>query len=186
MNKALLIVDVQNDFCHGLYPVPGGDSVVKPINKVLDYARKQGWKIFASRDWHPNYLFKGIEKKTHCVIGSEGAKYHKDLNIQNDVTVISKGKELSEKHYSAFNGDDVSLEEKLRENKTEEIYMAGLATDYCVVRSALDSVKKGFKTFVFIDGCRAINEDKGKKAIEEMKLAGISITDSESIVSNKI
>jgi nicotinamidase/pyrazinamidase len=185
--KALLVVDVQNDFCHGSYPVPDGDSVVKPINKVLDYARKHGWKVFASRDWHPKDLFVENKSKAHCVIGSEGAKYHKDLKLDDDVLVISKGKKLSDEHYSAFNGDDISLENQLEKAGIKKIYMAGLATDYCVKNTAIDAAKKGYKTYVFIDGCRAVNKKKGDsgRAISKMRKFGVSVFNSNNIIQGE-
>ena len=128
--KALLIVDVQNDFSPaGGYPVPKGDEVVKPLNRMLSYARTNNWVIVASRDWHTKELFIGIESKTHCIQNTEGAKYHPDLGIKEDVLVISKGSsDLSDKHYSAFRGDEISLNKVLKEKGVDTIYIGGLAT----------------------------------------------------------
>ena len=172
--KALLIVDAQNDFFPGgSYPVPSGDEVIKPLNYALEFGRKHGWKLYASRDWHPKSGFKDMSK-AHCVQETKGAKYHPLLEIRDDVEIISKGEDLSKANYSAFNGDDKSLKEIMDKEKIEEIYIGGLALEYCVKATAIDSARFGFKTFVFEDAVRHINEDKAKSAIGELKQAGIT------------
>jgi nicotinamidase/pyrazinamidase len=186
--KALVIVDVQDDFCSsGGYPVPEGEKVIGPLNKILAFARKNNWPIFASRDWHAKELFVGKESKTHCIQNTEGAKYHPDLDIGTDVTIISKGStDLSNKHYSAFQGDEISLDDLLKQSAVEEVYIGGLATDYCVRSTALDSVNFGYTTFLLGDACRAINRNPGdeEKALSEMKNAGVIITNTEEIIKN--
>lgn len=183
--NAFLVVDVQNDFCPGgLYPVPKGNEVVKLINKLIKYARKNKWLLFASRDWHPKSVFKNNQECTHCVQNTSGAEFHHDLNISNDFIVISKGEDLSDKHYSGFNGDDKNLDELLRIKKVKKIFIAGLATDYCVKKTAIDSAFKGFETYVILDACRAVNKtpNSGIKAIEEMKLNGVKIINSKDLL----
>jgi nicotinamidase/pyrazinamidase len=173
-HKALLIVDTQIDFCPGgSYPVPKGDEVVKPLNDALAYARKNNWKLFASRDWHPLSVFNQDMSKAHCVQNTKGAEYHPLLNIQNDVEIISKGEDLSDAHYSAFNGDDKSLADLLRSASITEVYIGGLALEYCVKATAIDSARLGFTTFVFMDATRHIKQEKADSAIEQMTTAGI-------------
>lgn len=139
-NKALLIVDTQNDFCpDGSYPVPNGDEVVQPLNDALVFARANSWKIYASRDWHPESIFEGNMSKAHCLQGTKGAKYHPLLNIKDDVEIISKGKNLSKDHYSAFNGDDKSLKEIMENDGITEVYIGGLTLEYCVKATAIDA-----------------------------------------------
>ncbi len=173
-HKALLIVDTQNDFCPGgSYPVPKGDEVVKPLNTVLAYARKNNWKIYASRDWHPKSVFRDNMSKAHCIQETKGAEYHPQLDIQNDVEIISKGEDLSDAHYSAFNGDDKSLEQLMHRDGVKEVYIGGLALEYCVKATAINSAQLGFNTFVLIDATRHINQNKADLALDEMKRAGV-------------
>ncbi len=173
-HKALLIVDVQNDFCPGgSYPVPKGDLVVEPLNTALVYARKNGWKIYASRDWHPKYVFKHNMSKAHCIQNTKGAKYHPKLNIQNDVEIISKGEDLSDAHYSAFNGDNKSLAQLLNRDNIKDVYIGGLALEYCVKATAIDSARLGFNTFVLLDATKYLNKDKADLAFNKMKNKGI-------------
>lgn len=185
IKKALIVVDVQNDFCpEGSFPVSEGNQIVKPLNKMLTYARKNGWKIFASRDWHSAELFKKGGCERHCVQNTKGAEYHPELDIQDDIVIVSKGSnDLSDRHYSAFNGDEISLEEKLKEADVEEVYIGGLALDYCVKNTAIDAAKRGFKTFVILDATRAVdNKTETIKATkEEIEKFGIKVINSSGI-----
>lgn len=174
-NKALLIVDTQNDFCPcGSYPVPNGDEIIEPLNFALSFARQNSWKLYASRDWHPVSVFENKPGKAHCVQNTKGAEYHPQLKIESDVEIISKGEDLSDAHYSAFNGDDKSLKDLLKQNQVTEVYIGGLALEYCVKATAIDSARNGFNTFVFTDAVRHINDDKAKLAMEDMEKAGVT------------
>jgi nicotinamidase/pyrazinamidase len=183
-NKALLIVDVQNDFCPGgSYPVPKGSEVVKPLNSMITYAKAHGWRVYASRDWHPRSTLEKEGWTAHCIQHTKGAEYHPELNVDNSVTIISKGEDLSESHYSAFNGDNISLSEELQKNNIQTLYIGGLAFDYCVKNSALDSVRNGLKTFVVLDACRGIYKRKSKNdVIQELKDAGVEIVETDEIL----
>ena len=175
MENALIVEDVQNDFMPGGgYPVPKGDEVVEPINRLIRYVRKNGWLLVFSRDWHP-------EGMNHCVKNTEGAKFHTDLLIQPKDIIISKGEDTSDRHYSTFNGDNISLLDLLKKNNVENVFIAGLATDYCVLHTALDSVKNGFNTSVVLDACRAVNKNgtTEKEAINKMKTLGIKLIQSD-------
>ena len=174
--KALLIVDLQVDFCPGgLYPVPDGDKTVQPMNYALAFARENGWKLYASRDWHPKHLFENNHYDAHCVQETRGANYHPNLNIDTDVEIISKGEIIGDDHFSAFNGDEKSLEDLMKKDGVKQVYIGGLATEYCIKYSALDSAKRGFKTYVFEDAIRHIDQAKADAAFKAMKAAGISI-----------
>jgi len=176
MKNALVVEDVQNDFMPGGgYPVPKGDEVIGPINRLIRHARKNGWLLVFSRDWHP-------EGMDHCVKNTEGAKFHHDLSVQPKDIIISKGEDTSDKHYSAFNGDNISLLELLKKNNITNVYIAGLATDYCVLHTALDSVNNGFNTTVIIDACRAVNKNgvTEKEALNNMESSGIKLIESNS------
>lgn len=195
--KALLIVDVQNDFCPGgALAVPNGDEVVKPLNRMVNLAKKNGWLILASRDWHPavtiHFKDYGGIWPVHCVQNTKGAEFHPDLNA-TDAVIISKATRPNEDGYSAFDGKTDKgdpLDDFLKKNGVEEIYIGGLATDYCVKASVLDAIKRGFTTYLLLDSCRAVNlkPGDGEKAVDEMKLAGVFITnvvEAEDLINDK-
>ena len=203
-NAALIIVDVQNDFCPGgALPVPDGDKVVKLNNRMVNRALRNNWPIFASRDWHPlktkHFNTNGGIWPPHCVRYTKGAEFHKDLRLPYTVMVISKGmsREEDEKSYSAFGGSVVAsnfdptrgwidmsdapyLEMQLTYLHIDTLFIGGLATDYCVKATVLDALKEKFikKVYLLEDACRAANlkPNDGANAIAEMKAAGALIT----------
>ena len=185
VKKALLIVDVQNDFCPGgSLAVKGGDGVVGPLNMEIQKFLAKGNLIFASRDWHPKETnhFKtfGGTWPEHCVQGTKGAEFHPDLRLPGGVTIISKGTQKDEDAFSAFQGKDdfgKPLLDILRDNGIEVIYVGGLATDYCVKATVLDALKFGFKVKVLMDACRGVNLNEGDdiKALREMIQAGADL-----------
>lgn len=196
--KALLIVDVQKDFCPGgALAVPNGDEVVEPLNAIAGYALYNGWYVYASRDWHPRQTkhfkeFGGIWP-VHCIQNTSGAEFHNDLRIGGMAAIfISKGTQPDENGYSAFDGHDDSRNESflssLQRHEITEVYVGGLATDHCVKASALDAAKLGFKTYLLLDTCRAvnINPGDGDRAVEEMKAAGVIMTTTEEVISGRI
>ena len=193
MKKALLIVDVQNDFCPGgTLAVPNGDQVIKPLNRVAEYARANGWVITASRDWHPRQTTHfekfGGRWPVHCVQNTYGAEFHPSLRLPSTTVVISKG--IYDDGYSLFEGfhlrkDGGNLVTSwFFLNNCDEVYIGGLATDYCVKATALDAVKNGLKTYLLFDACRAvnINPGDGDRAIEEMIRAGVIITTTDKVL----
>lgn len=190
--KALLIVDVQNDFCPGgALAVTNGDKVVSPLNVMLILADRRNWLVVASRDWHPavtkHFKDYGGIWPTHCVQNTPGAAFHPNLAVVADKdTIISKATQPDEDGYSAFEGktkDGKNLTDVLKECKIDEIYIGGLATDYCVKASAVDAVKNGFKTFLLLDACRAVNvqPNDGNRALEVMKNVGVIITTTQEV-----
>ena len=197
--SALIIVDVQNDFCPGgKLAVPDGDEVILPIERVVLHAVRQGWKIFASRDWHPedtkHFKKYGGDWPEHCVEGTRGAEFHEELFLLNAfidagvITVISKGMRKDENAYSAFDGLNDrarTLSELLAEEKIETVFVCGLATDYCVKATALDAKRLGFDTYLLLDACRAvnINPGDGEKAVEEMVEAEVVKTTTDKVIS---
>jgi nicotinamidase/pyrazinamidase len=186
--KALILIDVQRDFCPGgSYPVPAGDEVVSPLNTMIQLAKEQGWKILASRDWHPKSTQNMEGWTAHCIENTQGAEFHPELKIDDSITIISKGnQDLSDKHYSAFNGDFISLKEELDAASIKELYIGGLATDYCVKNTALDSVENGYKTFIFTDACRGIFRRKTQEEVlNELKAAGVHLTTIQEVLLKK-
>jgi len=183
--KALIVVDVQNDFCPGgSLAVAKGDEVVAPLNELIEEFLDRGEPVFKSRDWHPatakHFAKYGGIWPVHCVQDTPGAEFHKDLSDDPRVTVISKGMDESADGYSAFDG--TNLAQILRDQGVTEVWVGGLATDYCVKHTVLDALNQGFEVKALADAMRAVNlkPDDGALAIAEMRSAGAEITGSES------
>lgn len=174
---ALIVVDVQNDFCPGgALPVPAGDSVAPILNRYADLFSRSGAPIYATRDWHPenhlSFKARGGPWPTHCVQGTKGAEFHPRLSLPKNVTMILKGTDPDKEAYSGFQGTD--LAERLRRQQVERLFVGGLATDYCVKSTVLDALKAEFETVLLEDASRGVEVQPGdsEKAIEEMKKAG--------------
>lgn len=181
---ALVIVDVQNDFCPGgALAVARGDEVVEPLNRLIERFGKAGLPIFATRDWHPartrHFKEYGGLWPAHCIQGTQGAEFHPDLKLGENVVILSKGMAAEEDAYSAFQAVDqngTSLAELLRRDGVERIFVGGLATDYCVKQTVLDGLKEGFQVVVIDRAVRAVdlNPGDGDRALAEMIRAGAS------------
>jgi len=178
----LIIVDVQIDFCPGgALPVADGDKVVPPLNRYIERFKTANMPIFATRDWHPEKTghfktFGGVWPP-HCIQGTKGAEFHPDLALPDGVVVISKGMEYEEDSYSGFQGTDVrgiKLAELLRQCGAVRLFVGGLATDYCVKHTILDSIKERFKAVLLEDAIRSVDIRPGdsERAIAEMIRAG--------------
>jgi nicotinamidase/pyrazinamidase len=184
--RALIVVDVQNDFCPGgSLAVRQGDEVVAPLNKLIEEFLERGEPVFKSRDWHTEKTkhFKpyGGTWPVHCVQNTKGAEFHPELIDDMHIRVISKGLG-DEDCYSAFDGTDLALQ--LRRLGIEEVWVGGLATDYCVKNTVLDARKQGFRVKALEDAMRAVdvNPGDGERAIAEMRDAGAEVIDSQAVV----
>lgn len=180
--KALLIVDVQNDFCPGgALAVAEGDQVVAPLNQHINDFLKRGEPVFKSRDWHPrqtkHFAEYGGTWPVHCVQETKGAEFHPDLVDDIHIRTVSKGMG-DEDSYSAFDGTDLALQ--LRRLGVDEVWVGGLATDYCVKNTVLDALKEGFDVKALKYAMRAVevNPGDGERAIEEMRAAGAEIVET--------
>jgi nicotinamidase/pyrazinamidase len=177
--QALIVVDVQNDFCPaGTLAVPHGDDVIEPLNQLIDDFLKRGAPVYKSRDWHTpttkHFAAYGGTWPVHCVQNTEGAEFHPALRDDPRITVISKG--LGDTDcYSAF--DETDLATQLHKQNVEEVVVGGLATDYCVKNTVLDALKKGFKVKAIENAMRAVDlqPGDGERAIDEMRDAGADI-----------
>jgi len=188
---ALLIIDLQNDFCPGgLLPVPQGDSVVPVINRYIEQVSAAGGAVYASRDWHPlntkHFRAAGGPWPPHCVQGTGGAAFHPRLELPVDAIIITKGDNPRDDGYSAFDGTDAdgrSLMASLRARGITRLLVGGLATDYCVRASALDARKHGFDTVLLLDAMRGIELKEGDvaRALDAMLRAGARTATLESV-----
>lgn len=178
--KALIVVDVQNDFCPGgALAVTDGDKVVDPINELSKQFEADGLPIIFTRDWHPaNHLsFKenGGIWPPHCIAGTPGAAFHPNLYFPSVAFLVSKATEPDMEAYSGFQG--TGLASWLRQIDVDELVVAGLATDYCVKNTVIDAIKLGFKVTLALNAIKAVNVNPtdGETAINEMKSLGIQI-----------
>ncbi len=197
MTQALIVIDVQNDFCPGgALAVPGGDQIVPGINALIDAHDT----VILTQDWHPaghsSFASSHAGKAPmelvdmpygpqvlwpdHCVQGSDGAAFHKDLNTTRADLIIRKGYNPAIDSYSAFFENDqttpTGLEGYLRTRGITDLVMVGLATDFCVNFSAVDAAKLGFAVTVRQDLCRAIDFDGSLAAAQAgMTAAGVTL-----------
>jgi nicotinamidase/pyrazinamidase len=184
-DSALLLVDVQNDFCPGgCLPVADGHTVVPALNRYAEQFKAAGRPIFASRDWHPArttpYTDYGGVWPAHCVQGTRGADFHPDLSLPGEAVVVSKGMGPEEDSYSAFEARDADgrpLAQLLADRGVRRLYLGGLATDYCVKHSTLDARRFGFEVVVLGDAIRGVDVEPGdsERALEEMRTAGATL-----------
>jgi len=192
--KALIIVDVQNDFCPGgALPVPEGDRVVPVFNRYIELFAAWGLPIYATRDWHPEKTihFKefGGPWPPHCLQGTRGAEFHPGLKLPRDTVIISAGDTFEDEGYSAFEGHDEegkSFIEVLRAAAIEHLFVGGLATDYCVRATVLDALKNGFKVTLLIDSIKGIdvNEGDSRRALVEMMDKGAGMNTFDEVRSS--
>jgi nicotinamidase/pyrazinamidase len=192
---ALLVVDFQNDFVPGgALPVPEGDEIAQPLNRLLDSFDL----VIATRDWHPpgHGSFEGVTVDPsrwrgtdppsiwplHCLHGTPGAELHPNLDQSKLDVVIDKGQDPNSAGYSAF--QETKLGDLLRQRGVDRLYVGGLATDYCVKNSVLDARSQGFDVVVIEDAIRGVDVQPGdsKRAVEEMQEAGAVFANADEIV----
>lgn len=204
MSRALILVDIQNDFMPtGALPVGEGDAVVPVANALIPAFDI----VVATQDWHPpdhgSFASQHTGKSPgevidlhgldqvlwpdHCVQNSEGAKFVEGLNVEAITKIFPKGTNVEIDSYSGFfdNGhrQDTGLSAWLRERDVNEVFVLGVATDYCVKFTVLDALKEGFDTKLVVDGCRGVEMNAGDvdRAIEEMRGAGATLIESASV-----
>ena len=205
-HSALIIVDAQNDFCPGgALAVGAGDEVIAPLNRLADLFARKGGIVAATQDWHPaghasfasshpgmapgqmiELAQTGAQMlwPDHCVQGSQGADFHAALDTAPVGIIIRKGMRRNLDSYSAFFENDrktpTGLDGFLRARSADTVVLGGLATDYCVLYSALDAAAQGYRTFVALDACRAVGIPEGsqERALKMMQDAGIILVSS--------
>ena len=205
--RALILVDLQNDFCPGgALAVPQGDRVVPVANRLLEAAVFE--LVVATQDWHPRHhgsfavnhpgrsvgetvVLEGLEQilwPVHCVQGTPGAELVSTLKTGFVEKIFHKGTDPRIDSYSTFFDNakrrSTGLEKFLRKQAVESVYLLGLATDYCVKYSALNAARLGFQTRVVTDGCRGIDLQEGdvERAFREMEQAGVRFVLSSDLI----
>ncbi|MDR0784280.1 MAG: bifunctional nicotinamidase/pyrazinamidase [Treponema sp.] len=222
--SALIIVDMQNDFCpaytnkrgektpRGALAVDGGAEICAPLNALSKRFAQNGGKVVATKDWHPKGHMSfvssfpgkkfgdtvdfGITKgqvlwPDHCVQGTPGADFHEGLNIESINLVIHKGYRVDLDAYSTFFENDrqtsTGLDGYLRSLLITDIFIGGLATDYCVLYSALDGLRLRYKTFVLTDATRGVEHPAGstQHSLNVMKVSGINLITSQDVLNEE-
>jgi nicotinamidase/pyrazinamidase len=183
---ALIVVDVQNDFCPGgALAVSEGDTIVPVINQLIEKFRVRAF----TRDWHPpnHCSFSDVPQfvdgswPAHCVFDTPGAALHPDLAVPDDAIMVNKATTQDRDAYSGF--DDTTLADQLRQAEVQRVFILGLATDYCVKATAHDAHAAGFDTYVVTDACRAVDNPPGTgaAALVEMENAGVVCINSVDV-----
>src|SRR3972149_4807485 len=184
---ALIVVDVQNDFCPGgALPVPGGDRVVPVLNRYIRRFIEAGLPVYLTRDWHPgthlSFKSQGGIWPVHCVQETAGARFHPELSIPSVAVVISKGPDPGKEAYSGFQGTD--LTHPLKQRQVGRLFVGGLATDYCVKGTVLDAIREGLDAVFLSDASMGVDVNAGdsERAVEEMLRAGAIKAVSKDII----
>lgn len=202
--NTLIMVDLQNDFCPGgRLAVPDADLIIPLVNELQPFFHH----VVATLDWHPKdhtsfasnhpghqigdvLIMDQIPQilwPDHCVQGSEGAQFHPNLNVQRVRKIFKKGIDKNIDSYSAFFDNAhrraTGLADYLHEQNIKEVYLLGLATDYCVKYSCIDAANLGFDVYVIVDACRGVELKPGDcaKAFQEMEQAGAHLITSKKI-----
>lgn len=188
---ALLVVDVQNDFCPGgALGVPGGDAIIPRVNRTIALFVRRGLPVLATRDWHPAVTkhFKefGGAWPSHCIQGTKGARFHSRLKLPRSAVILSKGMDPDQDSYSGFqalNGSGRDLESVIHDLGVDEVYLCGLATDYCVRATALDAIRRGLLVRILGDAIKGVDLRPGdsEAAIAEMRASGASFVESRGM-----
>lgn len=175
---ALIIVDVQNDFCPGgALPIESGDEVVPVLNHWIDAAEQKNVPVYASRDWHPaghiSFEESGGPWPPHCIQDTSGAAFHPDLELPESVIKVTKGVRFDQDQNSAF--DQTGLAAQLKEDDIRRLWIGGLAQDVCVLATVLDACKEGFDTHVIMDATRPVTPEGGIDSRRKMEEAGATL-----------
>ena len=188
--SALVVVDVQRDFCRGgSLAVRQGDEVVPVLNRYIEFFRARRLPIYSTRDWHPkdHVSFKAQRGPwpPHCVQNSRGAEFHPDLRLPATAEMISKGTLPHDDAYSDFDGTDFAL--RLRSKGVRKLFVGGLATDYCVGSTVVDGLLLGFQVFFLSDASRGVNRKPkdSEIAILEMEHYGARSVTMANLFCNR-
>ncbi len=184
-DDALIVVDVQHDFMPGgALGVPEGERILAPINALVP----RFGRVYATRDWHPadhsSFAAAGGPWPVHCVAQTHGAAFDERFDLRGVDVIIDKGIDVATDGYSAFAA--TPLAQDLRTHGVSRVFVAGLATDYCVKASALDARAAGFEVFVLADASAAVNIDPHDetRALDALRAAGVAVVESNALTGN--
>ncbi|MGA9772701.1 MAG: bifunctional nicotinamidase/pyrazinamidase [Blastocatellia bacterium] len=187
-DEALILVDIQNDFCPGgALAVAEGDKIVSTVNRLVPRFPL----VVSTQDWHPrnhvSFKERGGPWPPHCVQGTHGAEFHPALDTTTVANYFRKASSPEKDAYSEFEGTDEhgrTLDEFLKSRKVKRVYVVGLATDYCVKATVLDGLKLGYEVYAVTDAMRAVNvnPEDGAKALSEMESNGANLVTSDDIL----
>lgn len=171
-NDALLVVDVQRDFLPGgALAVPEGNQVVPVLAACIEAFARSGCPVIASRDWHPSnhcsFQTSGGPWPPHCIANTPGATIEPALHLPSNAIIVDKATSAEKDAYSAFEG--TALDSRLKDLGIERLFIGGLATEYCVLNSALDALRLGYEVVLLTDSVRAIDKTAGERAIENLR-----------------
>ncbi len=177
-SEALLLVDIQNDFCNGgSLAVPDSDGIFATVNAEIVRAQRQGSLIIASRDWHPvdhcSFQAMGGPWPPHCVQDTAGAAFHPAMNLPAEAIRVSKGTAFDQDNYSAFEG--TGLATFLRQRGITQLRVVGLALDVCVAATVRDALKNGLTVTLPRDGSRAVRQEEADSVFDELASLGARV-----------
>jgi len=188
-SSALILVDIQNDFCPGgALAVNEGDEIVPIVNRLIP----EFPLVISTQDWHPanhiSFKERGGPWPPHCVQGTHGAELHRDLETGTVEHYFRKASSPDKDDYSEFEGKDNqgrSLDEVLKSHGVRKLYVVGLATDYCVLETVLDGIKYGYEVCAVTDAMRAVNvnPDDEEKALQKMASSGAHLVTSDEVLN---
>lgn len=190
-NSALIVVDMQNDFLPGgSLEVPNSDTIIPIINEYIEFFEKHQSLIVFTRDWHPeNHIsFKengGIWPR-HCIQNTKGAEIHSEIYIPKESLIISKAFEPTIEAYSGF--QNTNLHEELQRRNIKNLYICGVATDYCVLNTVIDALEKGYKVYLLVDAIKGVDikPNDSEEAIKKMISKGAELLVFDELLSVSI
>lgn len=189
-NDALIVVDVQNDLCPGgPAAVEDGDAVARTLSDIAMKFNTRNARVFATQAWHQathsNFAVNGGIWPVHCVRGTEGAQFHKDLKLPIGSLIVRKGLEPTKPSYSAF--EDSNLETHLQRLDIRRVFIGGLSTEYAVQHTVFDGLQKGFATWLITDAVSAVNTnpDDDQRAIDSMTANGVQAVTSQDLLAEE-
>ena len=189
LDAALILVDIQNDFCPGgALAVNEGDQIVPAVNRLIP----EFPLVISTQDWHPenhiSFKEQGGPWPPHCVQGTRGAELHSDLKTDTIAHYLRKASSPDKDDYSEFAGKDDrgrSLDQVLKSHRVKKLYAVGLATDYCVLETVIDGLRLGYEVYAVTDAMRAVNVNPadGEKALQKMASSGAHLVTSDEVLN---
>jgi len=189
LDAALILVDIQNDFCPGgALAVNEGDQIVPAVNRLIP----EFPLVISTQDWHPenhiSFKEQGGPWPPHCVQGTRGAELHSDLKTDTIAHYFRKASSPDKDDYSEFAGKDDrgrSLDQVLKRHGVKTLYAVGLATDYCVLETVIDGLRLGYEVYAVTDAMRAVNVNPadGEKALQKMASSGAHLVTSDEVLN---